>query len=57
MEKRKPGRPKSKNPKNKQISFPVTETELEIAQKISFENDITYSDIFFKGLEFWSNKK
>lgn len=57
MEKRKPGRPKIKDPKNKRISFPVTEKELELSQKISFENDITYSEIFFKGLEFWSDKK
>lgn len=57
MEKRKPGRPKIKEPKNKRISFPVTEKQLELAQKISYENDITYSDIFLKGLENWSRKQ
>lgn len=57
MEKRKPGRPKIKNPKNKRISFPVTETDLKNAQEISYKNDITYAEIFAKGLEFWSTKK
>lgn len=56
MEKRKPGRPKIKDPKNKRISFPVTENELKQAQDISFQNDITYAEIFFKGLEYWSRK-
>lgn len=56
MEKRKPGRPKVREPKNKRISFPVTEKELQQAQEISYKNDITYSEIFFKGLEHWSPK-
>lgn len=56
MEKRKPGRPKVKDPKNKRISFPVTEKELTRAQEISYKNDITYAEIFSKGLEFWSRK-
>lgn len=55
MEKRKPGRPKSKEPtKNKRINFPVTEETLKKAQEITYEKDITYGDIFLKGLEFWS---
>lgn len=56
VEKRKPGRPKIKDPKNKRISFPVTEKELIKAQEISYQNNITYSEIFNKGLEFWSRK-
>lgn len=57
VEKRKPGRPKIKDPKNKRISFPVTENELKRAQEISYQNDITYAEIFFKGLENWSDQK
>ena len=57
MEKRKPGRPKVKDTKNKRISFPITENELKLAQEISYKNDITYAEIFFKGLEYWSDKK
>ena len=56
MEIKRVGRPKIENPKNKRISFPVTEKELKKAQIVSAENNITYSDIFFKGLEFWSRK-
>ena len=56
MEKRKPGRPKVKDPKNKRISFPVTENELKRAQEISYLHNITYAEIFDKGLEFWSRK-
>lgn len=56
MDKRKTGRPKSKNPRNKNISFRVTETELQLAQEIADKNELTYVEIFFKGLEHWSDK-
>ncbi len=51
------GRPKSKEPtKNKSINFRVTDTELKSAQEICNRNNITYSEIFKKGLEHWSRK-
>lgn len=56
MEGRKMGRPKAKNPRNKQISFPVTEAELKRAQEIANKNELTYVEIFLKGLEHWSDK-
>jgi len=56
VEKKKLGRPKAKNPRNENINFRVTESELKEAQKVCIENDIRYVDIFIKGLEFWSNK-
>lgn len=57
MEKLRRGRPKSKEPvRDKNINFRVTEKEYEDIQKICFENDIRYIDVFLKGLEFWSRK-
>lgn len=56
MEGRKRGRPKSKNPRNKHISFPVTEGELKRAQEIADKHGLTYVEIFLKGLEHWSGK-
>lgn len=57
MEKRKLGRPKSKEPiRDKNINFRVTESELEKIIKICNDNNIRYIDVFLKGLEYWSNK-
>lgn len=56
MEKRKVGRPKSKEPtRNRNINFRVSDSELENIIKICNENDIRYIDVFLKGLEYWSN--
>lgn len=56
MDRQKMGRPKSKNPRNKHISIRVTEEELQQAQEIADKNGLTYIEIFFKGLEYWSDK-
>lgn len=56
MDRRKGGRPKSKNPRNKNISFRVTVEEMKRAQEIADKNGLTYIEIFFKGLEHWSDK-
>lgn len=56
MDKRKTGRPKSKNPRNKNISFRVTVDEMKHAQEIADKNELTYIEIFLKGLEYWSDK-
>ena len=58
MEKRKPGRPKSKKPTlNIAITFRLTEEEFERAKKVAIDNDITNADIFLKGVDYWSDKK
>lgn len=57
MEKRKPGRPKSKGPiKDKRISVKVTEYTLNKCREVCLKHDITYVDIIEKGLEYWSRK-
>lgn len=56
MDRQKLGRPKTKNPRDKRLSIRVTEKELEQARKICDKNNITYIDIFSKGLEYWSRK-
>lgn len=56
MEKIRRGRPKSKNPRNKQISFPVTEEELKEAKDFAVKHDLTYIEIFFNGLKNWPDK-
>lgn len=56
MRDRKMGRPKAVNPRDKRISFRVTEEELQKAQEIADKYGLTYIEIFFKGLEHWSNK-
>lgn len=58
MEKRKVGRPKSKEPtRTKNINFRVSESELENIIEICNRNDIRYIDVFFKGLEYWSDNE
>ncbi len=58
MENIRRGRPKSKVPtRNKNINFRVSDDEMKKIQKICIDNDLRYIDIFFKGLEFWSDKK
>ena len=55
MEKRKLGRPiENQEPRNKNINFRVTESELEKIIKICNDNNIRYIDVFLKGLEYWS---
>ena len=57
MEKRKPGRPKSKEPiKDKRMSVKITEKMLSDCQHICIKHNITYVDIIEKGLEYWTNK-
>jgi hypothetical protein len=57
VEKKKLGRPKSKEPiKDKRFSVKVTEDMLNRCQEVCIEHDIRYVDIIEKGLEFWSNK-
>jgi hypothetical protein len=57
VEKRKLGRPKSKEPiRDKRLSIKVTSKELEMIQDVCIKNDIRYIDIVMKGLEYWSNK-
>ena len=58
MEKRKPGRPKSKEPtRNVSVAFRLTEAEYEQAKNVCVRNGITNADVFLKGVEYWSNKK
>ena len=58
MEKRKPGRPKSKEPiKDKRLSVKITEKMLTDCQQICIKHNITYVDIIEKGLEYWSKKQ
>lgn len=56
MDRRKCGRPKIKNPRDRNISFRVTEEELRRAQEIADKYGLTYVEIFLKGLEHWSDK-
>ena len=57
MEKKKLGRPKSKEPiKDKRLSIKVTEDMLNRCQEICVKHDIRYIDIIEKGLEYWSRK-
>ena len=57
MEKKKLGRPKSKEPiKDKRLSIKVTEDMLSRCQEICIKHDIRYIDIIEKGLEYWSRK-
>jgi regulator of PEP synthase PpsR (kinase-PPPase family) len=56
MEQIRRGRPKVKDPRNQNVNFRVTETELKQAQDICIKHDIRYIDIFLKGLDYWSQK-
>lgn len=57
MDRQKLGRPKSKTPiRDKRLSIRVTQKELDKARIICDENNITYIDIFLKGLDNWSRK-
>ena len=57
MDRKKIGRPKAENPRNKLITFRVTEKELADTIELCNELDIRYVDIFKKGMEYWSRKK
>lgn len=57
MERKKMGRPKSKEPtRNRNITFRLSELELQKAQEICDSQNIRYIDIFVKGIEVLSKK-
>lgn len=58
MDKIRRGRPKSKTPtRNKRINFPVSEIELNHIREIADKYDLTYIEIFMKGLEHWEDSE
>ena len=56
MDRKKMGRPTIENPKNKTITFRVTEDYLRKTIEMCDKLNIRYVDIFDKGLAYWSRK-
>lgn len=55
MDRQKKGRPKVKNPRDKRLSIRVTENELKHIQEVADKYNLTYIEIFMKGLEHWED--
>ena len=57
MDRKRIGRPKVDNPKNKNITFRVTQEKLDKVIELCEKHNIRYVDIFDKGFDYWSRKK
>lgn len=57
MDRQKKGRPKVKNPRDKRLSIRVTENELKHIQEVADKYNLTYIEIFMKGLEHWEDSE